>query len=1666
MKKSVIIEYKGIILRIKEKCKLMKKIKRLTAVCLSLCMLFSNVNVAFSEMEVNSISETASETEMKSEETLVEEAVPTSDAGTNDEESVLKEAAEIVKPEEPVTPEPPAETGEPVTAESSAETEEPATEELAAETEEPVTAETPAAAEETDSAKDEEMTLNHETASDSETVPETEINSETENLPETGNFIVTDELDAGRELASSGEGFTLQDTGDIEPVNEVIIVETKNPTYRGTAYNADDFLTDESKSKLAAYGYKARLDREARNAGDYTLTVLLDDKAENQYVGLNNDGTYQVKVNKAAAELEIVLYSDTIARKSEDNYNQYDISGLLKAVYAVFRSPDGSVVEKESLPHYNYSYSAKPTIKGDTFNFNVYANYNIDFDNFILEQSASAACSVKIESYALNIGAWKTSTYDGSEVPILTYLKVDYYEGVPGTPSGTPNLRFTVKDESGKVLQTMDLLYNKEVSPADTPKVKAVGKYTLQIELFAPDNSSTPFTTRTCEAEITKRPLSIRFGEGGTSVYDGETHDIHNFYPEAEIKLENTVEGETIKLISDKTSSANAGKYTLQLALDGVHSSNYTLEDNSLAAEVEILPASRTSDDVLQSLGLNEKLAFDYDGVERDGEAVLEKLGVQDLGTDAIWTMSPSLNDGTVVNAGSYTLRLKAVIRDSMHGNVNFGTDAAGEPLNEIDIEVSFEINKVPGYFHITDIDAPNFWKGTRPDVSELIVVDVYMTPDTTDSNLNVRTVLNSEDYTLAWDEAVPEGTAFMNQTNYQVDFRLSKSGFDKLSVNFVIDNNFSVSTNVISGMYLAQLQATNMTINTSYSGNEKNAKDYINEVRLYFGKTADSKYSKHYGKEYFNAEFMGGSAVNAGEYMISMTPVEKLQEQYPEYAILPGTDRFWIGYAPAFITPASDKVYGEDDPYGYSLSTGGEVDLTEEAMKAIDGLSVSFTRIPGEDVGCYAYDSLTIGDQNYKIVDFGSDFPFTEGEIIYGNFFYILDSEASLTIQKAPAATYFYAGYTYDGQPHSAIDFVKELKLNDAGLISGTDYVIEFCNWNSTLDQVNQSNVTEPGSYGVKITILNDNLFKNHYLYENEQDANVIYSSVTMLKAPAVIDISEMPTEFTYNGELQTVTGAKLNHSECELVYSDNSFITVDEGNGKFITISAEETDHYLPASVEVTLTVKPAGPVTFKVNDSSKIYGDSDPEIAVTLTNMLLAGKLDYRIERKNGENVGEYSYHVTPGSNPNYGVDWQTGTLNIKPRDIADKEVEISAIADQLYSGSAVSPKPDVMFRNEQLTEGEDYTLNYSDNIEPGRAGIVITGKGNFTGSCRIEFNILSPVEEDKNPSKDNSDEDRGENIKPLKNETGENSDEQKNPEIDGAAEIADMLMVTEENPYNLYIVFDEEYLPEDYEMLEVFIEDVLQGNSMLISAHPNENGITEQRSLILYASQLANMAEKQEIERLIFENGKAIAELDLADLLEGNVRKLMAAIVNDETITPEILKLNWDEVKLSDLKDENLNAFRIEVRIIPVETENELTAYEISVWLHWEDQMLNISEMIPSLNVSLTVDDFVTEENFDGFTSLYSISYRAADEEEADNDLDDFTVLNSRLLLIPDKLPEHQDDIVRYFCVRVSDDEDVKHSIVYDANVLLVPYRHYVLTAEYAGEGIYTIQSIQL
>lgn len=275
----------------------------------------------------------------------------------------------------------------------------------------------------------------------------------------------------------------------------------------------------------------------------------------------------------------------------------------------------------------------------------------------------------------------------------------------------------------------------------------------------------------------------------------------------------------------------------------------------------------------------------------------------------------------------------------------------------------------------------------------------------------------------------------------------------------------------------------------------------------------------------------------------------------------------------------------------------------------------------------------------------------------------------------------------------------------------------------------------------------------------------------------------------------------------------------------------------------------------------------------------------------------------------------------------------------------------------------------------------------------------------------------------------------------------------------------IVFDAEYLPKDYELLNVLIDDELQGNSMLVCALPNEEGETEQRSLILSAAQLVKMVQKHETEHVIFENGDAFAVADMIDLLGGDVQKLMALILSgEEEIGPETLEQDWSLVEPVVIPASELTKIKVEIRIVPMEMEDGSIVYEVSVWLRWDDQTLNISGMIPSLTVCLNADALVNEENFAKFTQLYTIAYQAPTDESTPDVLPGIVQLPSTLLLILDELPEHQADEAAQFKVTI-DHEENETTVTYDADAHLVPYRHYALVADYAGSGYYVVIEVE-
>ena len=71
-------------------------------------------------------------------------------------------------------------------------------------------------------------------------------------------------------------------------------------------------------------------------------------------------------------------------------------------------------------------------------------------------------------------------------------------------------------------------------------------------------------------------------------------------------------------------------------------------------------------------------------------------------------------------------------------------------------------------------------------------------------------------------------------------------------------------------------------------------------------------------------------------------------------------------------------------------------------------------------------------------------------------------------------------------------------------------------------------------------------------------------------------------------------------------------------------------------------------------------------------------------------------------------------------------------VNTIADQIYTGQAITPAVIILDGQTQLVQDKDYTLQYADNIHVGTAHITITGTGKYTGTATINFGIVAPFE----------------------------------------------------------------------------------------------------------------------------------------------------------------------------------------------------------------------------------------------------------------------------------------------------------------------------------------------
>ena len=98
---------------------------------------------------------------------------------------------------------------------------------------------------------------------------------------------------------------------------------------------------------------------------------------------------------------------------------------------------------------------------------------------------------------------------------------------------------------------------------------------------------------------------------------------------------------------------------------------------------------------------------------------------------------------------------------------------------------------------------------------------------------------------------------------------------------------------------------------------------------------------------------------------------------------------------------------------------------------------------------------------------------------------------------------------------------------------------------------------------------------------------------------------------------------------------------------------------------------------------------------------------------------------TYYIQVDSYSAFGSDyrlkavWERETFSI-----ADAVVTVK---DQTYTGKALKPAVTVKLYGDKLVNGKDYSVSYRNNTEVGKATVVVTGKGKYSGTVKADFKI---------------------------------------------------------------------------------------------------------------------------------------------------------------------------------------------------------------------------------------------------------------------------------------------------------------------------------------------------
>ena len=341
------------------------------------------------------------------------------------------------------------------------------------------------------------------------------------------------------------------------------------------------------------------------------------------------------------------------------------------------------------------------------------------------------------------------------------------------------------------------------------------------------------------------------------------------------------------------------------------------------------------------------------------------------------------------------------------------------------------------------------------------------------------------------------------------------------------------------------------------------------------------------------------------------------------------------------------------------------------------------------------------------------------------GNYTGSVEKSFSIAASDAPAnftVTFVDGGgttynVTYNGSEQKPAIVVKN---GNTTLAKGTDYTVDY------------SNNINAGTATITVTGLGN--------YSGTKTLTFTIDPINLTET--MVDLTDTNIDpdtqnFTYNGSdqkpsVEVTNGATLNYGT-DYTYSfftsDNVAITGSIINAGTYKVEVVGCNNYA-GTITKTYTIAPRNISSASVTLSASSYVYDGTAKKPTVTSVAFGSDevpaTDYDVAYStDGIAAGTVTVTVT-GKNNHTGT--KTTTYNIQPKAVTASMISLD-YTSFTYTGSLIKPNVTVSDGSLAMTIDTDYTLENNGGTLLGTYNVTITGKGNYTGTATVTFEIVA-------------------------------------------------------------------------------------------------------------------------------------------------------------------------------------------------------------------------------------------------------------------------------------------------------------------------------------------------